>query len=627
MATIDNSPEARLARLQAKWQWTWTVAQNLQKSVNAQETNPAPTTWAWAIVPTPTEPTFTYVNNPDGTPVDTSVPPKTNVPTTTPTPTQFTPTATNVRQTSWMQTTWASVDTNDATSQNISDMQSVIKSTENATVAENKSQQNLTNELNAIDTAQLETKKKDAEANQAEFKAIQEQQIAEKAKNEMDYQAELQRQQSEDTAALKTLQEGEYSQNQAILAETKAKNDADEHEMKIQNELALERNWILFSKLWLSFSGAAINTATQIYNTGMYNFTKLKTWNAKDYADLQMKMNTTAFNHKQAINKIISDNSENMMKSKERLREFIGSAQNNILNNKAQTQKSIQDAIDKFKSEKQTREDKMWSDMNKANDRLLASTKEYQKTIDFTNETNKKKIDSLVTNGQWNSLSPQQRVELEKAAWLPAWTTQNTIVAKTTQMITDWLKAIIWKAVGVPPATLNKMHLEVQRMLKLNVPMNTAVQMAIEKYKNTIPQVKQIEDAAKAKSTLDAEKLKMDLALKQSQITKNQAAAAKSLRPSGWGSSRSSWGSGWTKATKLQSKYFDIEEETGWTSLNILWKTISIPWQKKKKSVQWSYNPVTWDYTYEGKKVTPLKSWNASSTSSSSNVLSLNNPY
>ena len=77
------------------------------------------------------------------------------------------------------------------------------------------------------------------------------------------------------------------------------------------------------------------------------------------------------------------------------------------------------------------------------------------------------------------------------------------------------------------------MHLEVQRMLKLNVPMNTAVQMAIEKYKNTIPQVKQIEDAAKAKSTLNAEKIKMDLALKQSQITKNQAAAAKSLRPSG----------------------------------------------------------------------------------------------
>lgn len=620
MATIDNSPEARLARLQAKWQWTWTVAQNLQKSVNAQGTNPAPTTWAWAIVPTPTEPTFTYVNNPDGTPVDTSVPTQTNVPTQT--PTQFTPTATNVRQTSWMQTTWASVDTNDATTQNISDMQSVIKSTENATVAENKSQQNLTNELNAIDTAQLETKKKDAEANQAEFKAIQEQQIAEKTKNEMDYQAELQRQQDEDVSALKTLQESENAQNQAAAAELKAKNDSAEHEMQIQNELGLQRSSIAFAKLWLAFSGAAINTATQIFDTWVYNLAKLKTGNAKNYADLQVKINKTAFEHKQEINKIITSNSEAIFRSKERLRDFIGAAQNNILNNKAQTQKSIQDAIDKFKSEKQTREDKMWSDMNKANDRLLASTKEYQKTIDFTNETNKKKIDSLVTNGQWNSLSPQQRIELEKAAGIPAWTTQNTIVAKTTQMITDWLNAIIWKAVGVPPVILNKMHLEVQRMLKLNVPMNTAVKMAIEKYKSTIPQVKQIEDAEANKKFLATEKADIENRLKLSQIEKNQAAAIKSMKT--W--TKWTWGSGWTKPTKLQSKYFDIEDETGWTSLNILGKTINIPWTKKKKSVQWSYNPVTWDYTYEGKKVTPLKS-GTSSTASSSSVLSLNNPY
>lgn len=62
--------------------------------------------------------------------------------------------------------------------------------------------------------------------------------------------------------------------------------------------------------------------------------------------------------------------------------------------------------------------------------------------------------------------------------------------------------------------------------------MNTAVAMAIEKYKGTIPQVKSAEDASKAKSTLDAEKLKMDLALKQSQIDKNSATAQKALRTS-----------------------------------------------------------------------------------------------
>ena len=58
----------------------------------------------------------------------------------------------------------------------------------------------------------------------------------------------------------------------------------------------------------------------------------------------------------------------------------------------------------------------MWSDMNKANDRLLASTKEFQKTIEYSQDTTKKKIDALVTNGQWTSLSPEQRIKMEQDA-------------------------------------------------------------------------------------------------------------------------------------------------------------------------------------------------------------------
>lgn len=95
-------------------------------------------------------------------------------------------------------------------------------------------------------------------------------------------------------------------------------------------------------------------------------------------------------------------------------------------------------------------------------------------------------------------------------------------------MITEGLKALTGKAVGVPPNVLNKMHLEVQRMLKLNVPMNTAIQMTIEKYKSAIPQVKQAEDAAKNKALMDAEKAKLDAEYKQSQIDKNIASANKS---------------------------------------------------------------------------------------------------
>ena len=63
--------------------------------------------------------------------------------------------------------------------------------------------------------------------------------------------------------------------------------------------------------------------------------------------------------------------------------------------------------------------------------------------------------------------------------------------------------------------------------------MNTAVQMALEKYRSSIPQVKQAEDAAKNKALLDKEKARLDAEYKQSQIDKNRASATKSLRSGG----------------------------------------------------------------------------------------------
>ena len=80
------------------------------------------------------------------------------------------------------------------------------------------------------------------------------------------------------------------------------------------------------------------------------------------------------------------------------------------------SQKAIQSAIDTYKKERQEREDKLYSDMKKANDEVSTSIKEMQKTIQNDEETTRKRIDLLQSNGQWNSLSPIQQVELEKRA-------------------------------------------------------------------------------------------------------------------------------------------------------------------------------------------------------------------
>lgn len=548
-----------------------------------------------------------YINNPDGSPVTTP----------TPTPVWVNP------STKWLAVTWADATTPSAAEANIDETQASIDAGSQIASSELQSQVDITKQLGEIDQTQLDTKTAEAKAVNEEYKAVQTQQMADKTANEIEYQKELQRQWQEDIAALKTAQESENSQNQAAAAEMKAKNDSAEHEMSIQNELSLQSASIAFAKLWLSFSGAAINQAQNIFATGAYNLAKLKTGNAKNYADLQVKINRTAFDHVSEINKIIKSSSEDMFKSKERLREFIGKAQTNIIASKKETQATIQSAIDKFKTEKQAREDKMYADMNRANDKVTAATKDYQKTIEYTSELNKKKIDTLIINGQWASLSNTQKIKLEQEAWIPPWTTQNTIVAKTTQMINEGIKNLIGKQVWVPTNILNGMHLEIQRQLKLNVPMATAIQLTIQKYKNQIPEIKQIQDATKAKATQDAAKAQADIALKNANAQKAlmtwQAAVTKANKTwSGWGSS-GRWGSG-ASNTKLQAKYFDIEEETWGKTLNVFGKTINIPWTKTKKSVQGSYNPSTWGYTYEGKPVVPLKT--PSSASATSETLS-----
>ena len=128
------------------------------------------------------------------------------------------------------------------------------------------------------------------------------------------------------------------------------------------------------------------------------------------------KINSTAFDHQMAINKIISTSHDNEFKSKERLREFIGATQNNILVSKKEAQANIQKAIDDYKIQRQTREDKLYADMNNANARLLTATKEIQTQVQSQEKVAKDKIDMLVKNGQWATLSPEQKVDYEQKA-------------------------------------------------------------------------------------------------------------------------------------------------------------------------------------------------------------------
>lgn len=539
----NNSAEARLQKLQASWSGNTRAAKNLQSQTSSG-----------SQTSTNTSQPIPYINNPDGTPVKTNPTPtaETNVVNTNPTPS--TPVNTNWQKPIGTQQTSAA---GNLTTQADVASDNSIKADNNIVAtwqSEATSQANLTTELGSMDSQQLATRIDNATANQKEAQAIQEKQIAQKNANELEYQKNVQADAEAETAALRVKQESENSANAAAAAELKAKNEAAEYELQTQNEIAQQQSNIAFAKLGLSFSWAAINTAQGIYTQWVYNLAKLKTTNAKNYADLNVKINAVQFEHTMAINKIISDAHDKEFTSKERLRDFIGKAQTNILNSKSDSQKQIQEAIDTYKKERQAREDKLYSDMNRANENILSATKDIQKTISAEEDNAKKKIDMLINNGQWNSLSRQQQIEIEARAWVPAWTTANTIVAKTTSALADWLKAMIGKTVNVPPQILAKMHTEVQRALALNIPMVTAIKMAIGKYSNQIPDIQAYHSSLNAKAAVDASKVNLNNATAEAKRTTANAAMIKAQKSTGWG-----WKGGWN--TKLQKATFTVNWE------------------------------------------------------------------
>lgn len=476
------------------------------------------------------------VQNPDGTPVNATATTDTTVNAIVPnTPTVGVPDATAVPEVT--KTAIGASDNIIATSSNIA-----------ATAQQEvQSQKDLTASLGAIDKSQLNTKVDNAQSNFSDAEKIQTTQMIQKTQNELEYQKQLQEETTANVAAAKIQMGSENALNAATAAEMKLKTSNAEKDATIANDVASQSSAIAFAKLGLSFSGAAINTSQQIYAQWARNIAELKSTNAKNYADLQVKISRVQFDHQTTINQIITDANEKAFSSKERLREFIGNAQTNILTSKKESQAQIQAAITTYKTEAQQREDKLYTDMQSANSTVLASTKEIQSQVTLQETNARSQVDMLIKNWQWWWLSNEKQVELEKAANVPAWTSARTATLFVAQTINSTLKELVGKDISVPLIILNNMQAEVDGYQKKGYPIATATRMVVDKYKNSIPEYVQVRDAKLAAVKLEADKTASETAKNNSYVPLNEAKAKEALalamkasRPSGtW-----SWASG-----------------------------------------------------------------------------------
>lgn len=532
----------------------------------------------WVETPTASPVVDSIVQNPDGTPV--------NAATTTPvneiipqTPDVSVPDATAVPEVT--KTAIGASDNVIATSSNIA-----------ATAQQEiQSQKDLTAKLGAIDQSQLETKVSNAQSNFNESQQIQTTQMIQKTQNELEYQKKLQEETDANVAAAKITQAAENELNAATAAEMKLKADNAEREATIANDVASQSSAIAFAKLGLSFSWAAINTSQSIYAQWARNIAELKSTNAKNYADLQVKISRVEFDHQMSINSIISDANEKQFSSKERLREFIGNAQNNILLSKKESQAQIQDAITTYKSEAQTREDKLYTDMQSANATVLASTKEIQTQVTLQETNARSQIDLLIKNGQWGGLSNEKKVELEKAANVPAGTSARTSTLFVNQTINSTLKEMAWKDVSVPLDILNKMNADVAWYQEKGYPLATATRIVIDKYKNIIPDYTQAKAAGEMKAKLTAAKTQAEIDKLTSEakqnyseidIAKAKLAIARSSAASAWASANSTKAAGFT--TK---EWKPLLIDKSWVPYTLDWKVYGL-WQNETiKKIPW----------------------------------------
>ena len=372
---------------------------------------------------------------------------------------------------------------------------------------------------NTLDRTQYEQQKLAAEAKAMEtdtelkrFQMEKEQLAAQEDANQ-----KLAAQQ--EASNMKALQEKERAANEASVAAAQAKADAAERELRIANDIELQKSNVAFAKMWLTLSTAAVTSAQQIYTTWIYNLSKLKSENAFQLADLQVAVAKVEFDHTKVINDIINKSSDKSYEIRKKLNDDIHTIKNSIIDNRFERQKNIDKAIDTYQEAISKNEDEVLDKMNKANKTLQDNVDTFYGNLKKKEEYNTSKISTLVSSGKWYAMSPIARSQYEKGAGLPTWTVARQVQSAIgTKIYTQAQEITGLKWISFTSADYNAMLTEAQRLAELGTPLDTAINQVVTQYLNKSPEY-------------------------QSALAKSRKAG----QPSG------KWGGGWSTSSKFVS--------------------------------------------------------------------------
>lgn len=310
------------------------------------------------------------------------------------------------------------------------------------------------------DKTQLEETKLAAEANamevDTELKRKQLEDI-ELAKEE----DRIQKQKAqEDANNLMALQAKEREQNSAAVAALQAKNDAAERELAIANDVELQKSNVAFAKLGLTLSTAAASSAQQIYTTWLYNLAKLKTEDAYNMSKLQVEVAKVEFDHTTAVNKIINDSSTKSYTIRKTLNDDIHKINNSIIDNRLSRVEKLNAVMDNYQKAIEANEENTLKLIKWSATALDDIVKSMYDTLKTKESYGQDKINTVATNGKWFTMTPSQKIEYEKTAWLP----KGTVAAQIKASIGKW---VVTKLEGIANLSSGKINWIIDEAMKL----------------------------------------------------------------------------------------------------------------------------------------------------------------
>lgn len=366
----------------------------------------------------------------------------------------------------------------------------------------------------------------------ANQKAIYDNQIAQNQALQSETETMMKDQLARYQSTTAPLLEAEKAANQANLAKAQVDQEAALYDAKLTNEQSQVDANISYAKLGLTLSGSAIQATQRIATQWAYNIAKLRVDGAAQIYGLKAKITQVEVDHSLRLNAAIDATNKEILDSKKSTLKEISSIQNNIILSDKEKEAKISEITDKFISNKTLVAEKLYQTARTSANEVERQADKIAELYKKAKEEKKSEISNLVKNWRWYSLTPAQRADYEKAAWVPSGSTDGEVTATISTgidaVLTATLKDFKGSAATVEPRILAEAKVLASTLIKSGTDMKGAISYATSYILKNDPEIRRQSqlltsgsEAAKRESEIEVNEVEKDL--KSSNIRLNNA--------------------------------------------------------------------------------------------------------